>query len=233
MDRILVVEDERKLNDVIRDYLASLGYEVAQCYSGPEALEANSRERFSLIVLDLMLPVLDGIEVARRVRAAGSVPIIMLTARDSEADKLLGLEIGADDYITKPFSLRELGARIRAVLRRYSESAVVAVRGNGAQPVRHAGVELDSDRHRVTKGGKEISLTAAQFELLRVLMSDPGRVYSRRDLIEKISGYDYEGYERTVDVHVKNIRKVLEDDPANPRILLTVWGAGYKIGEDA
>jgi len=227
MERILVVEDERKLNDIVRDYLGSLGYAVTQAFTGPEALEATARERFSLIVLDLMLPVIDGLEVARRVRAAGSVPIIMLTARDSEADKLLGLEIGADDYITKPFSVRELGARVRAVLRRY----VSGEASRGDEPLRHAGVELDPARRRVTRDGRELELTSAQFDLLRILFSDPGRVFSRRDLIERMSGYDYEGYERTIDVHVKNIRKVLEDDPAEPKILLTVWGAGYKIGD--
>jgi DNA-binding response OmpR family regulator len=230
MERILVVEDERKINDVVRDYLSSLGFSVTQCFTGPEALEIAARERFSLIVLDLMLPVIDGIEVARRVRSAGNVPIIMLTARDSEADKLLGLEIGADDYITKPFSVRELGARVRAVLRRYSVST--GATGERAT-IELAGVALDSAKHRVTKNGKELPLTSAQFELLRILFADPGRVFSRGELIEKISGYEYEGYERTIDVHVKNIRKVLEDDPANPKILLTVWGAGYKIGDNA
>lgn len=230
MERILVVEDERKLNDVVRDYLSSLGYSVAQAFSGPEALEFHAKERFGLIVLDLMLPVLDGIEVARRIRTESDVPIIMLTARDSEADKLLGLEIGADDYVTKPFSVRELGARVRAVLRRY---AGPEDKSREESVLRHAGVELDSAKRRVTKDGREIPVTSAQFELLRLLFSEPGRVFSRRDLIEKISGYDYEGYERTIDVHVKNIRKAIEADPANPKILLTVWGAGYKIGEDA
>jgi DNA-binding response OmpR family regulator len=228
MERVLVVEDERKINDIVRDYLTSLGYSVTQCFTGLEAIEFNARERYSIIILDLMLPILDGIEVARRVRETSKVPIIMLTARDSEADKLLGLEIGADDYITKPFSVRELGARVRAVLRRYSPSDE---KDQGCEPLRHMGVELDPIKHRVTKGGRELELTSAQFELLRILFAEPGRVFSRRDLIEKMSEYDYEGYERTIDVHVKNIRKVLEDDPSEPRILLTVWGAGYKIGE--
>jgi DNA-binding response OmpR family regulator len=156
------------------------------------------------------------------------VPIIMLTARESEADKLLGLEIGADDYITKPFSVRELGARVRAVLRRY---AVAERAAPDLQPLCLAGVELDPAKRRVTKDGRLIELTSAQFELLRILFSEPGRVFSRGELIERISGYDYEGYERTIDVHVKNIRKAIEADPANPEILLTVWGAGYKAGE--
>lgn len=228
MERILVVEDERKMNDIVRDYLSSLGYGVTQCFTGSEALEASAREPFSLVVLDLMLPVLDGIEVARRLREAGDIPIIMLTARDSEADKLLGLEVGADDYMTKPFSVRELGARVRAVLRRY---AAGRNRRDGPEPISHGGIELDPGRRRATKNGTEFSLTSAQFDLLSVLLASPGRVFTRSELIERISGYTYEGYERTIDVHVKNIRKVLEDDPTNPRLLLTVRGIGYKIGE--
>ncbi len=226
------MEDERKINDVVRDYLASLGFSVTQCFTGPEAIDFVSRERFSLIVLDLMIPVIDGIEVARRIRVSGNVPIIMLTARDSEADTLLGLEIGADDYITKPFSVRELGARVRAVLRRYAASSAVLDAGARATFL-VSGVELDTVKHRVTRNGKELPLTAAQFELLRIMFAEPGRVFSRRELIEKIGGYEYEGYERTIDVHVKNIRKVLEIDPANPEILLTVWGTGYKIGDQS
>ncbi len=228
MQRILVVEDERKINDLVKDYLSSLGYGLTQAFTGQEALDAYKRQAPDLIVLDVMLPGVDGIEVARRIRLEGGVPIIMLTARDSEADKLLGLEIGADDYLTKPFSIRELGARVRAVLRRFAASDA-AVGENEVLTL--ADLILDPARRRVERGGREITLTSAQFEILRLLLSNPGKVYSRRELIEKISGYDYEGYERTVDVHVKNIRKALEDDPANPRFLLTVWGAGYKMAE--
>jgi DNA-binding response OmpR family regulator len=227
VERILVVEDERKLNDVVRDYLSSLGYEVSQCFTGPEALARCGAERFDLAVLDLMLPGLDGIEVARRIRAAGDLPIVMLTARDSEADKLLGLEVGADDYLTKPFSVRELGARIRAVLRRSGGRSA----DSAAAAVSHRGVCLDAAKRTVAKAGRGIDLTSAQFDLLRILLSAPGRVFTRGELIQTLSGYEYEGYERTIDVHVKNLRKALEDDPSEPTLILTVWGVGYKVAE--
>ena len=228
MEKILVVEDERKLNDIIRDYLSSLGYEVAQSFNGLDALKRCETETFDLAVFDLMLPGLDGLEAARRVRDKSDIAIIMLTARDSEADKLLGLEIGADDYLTKPFSVRELGARIRAVLRRCGNKRSAAVCGDS---VSHRGIELDVAKRAVTKGGRCVDLTSAQFELLRTLLQAPGRVFTRGELIETISGYEYEGYERTIDVHIKNLRKALEDNPAEPTLLLTVWGVGYKVQE--
>lgn len=228
MKRILVVEDEHKLNDIICDYLGAKGYAVMQCFTGTDAVKAASRERFDLIMLDLMLPGMDGIQVARRVRETDDIPIIMLTARDSEADKILGLETGADDYITKPFSVKELEARIRAVLRRYSFGEEKSKTGG---LIFHAGIELDPVKRLAKKNGKEITLTRAQFDLLSILLSEPGRVFTRSTLVEKVGGYEYEGYERTIDVHIKNIRKILEDDPGNPTILLTVWGIGYKIQE--
>jgi DNA-binding response OmpR family regulator len=228
MERILVVEDERKLSDIVRDYLSSLGYEVAQCFTGTEAIERFEAEGFDLAVLDLMLPGLDGIEVARRIRSRRDLPIIMLTARDSEADKLLGLEVGADDYMTKPFSVRELGARIRAILRRCARQRACAERG---ETIAHLGVELDAAKRKVTKAGRAVELTSAQFDLLRILLQSPGRVFTRGELIERMSGCEYEGYERTIDVHMKNLRKALEDDPGEPKLLVTVWGVGYKVQE--
>jgi len=228
MERILLVEDERKLNEVIRDYLMTMNYEVVQSYTGPEGLKAFESGGIDLVVLDLMLPGLDGIEVARRIRRNSDVPVIMLTARDSEADKLLGLEIGADDYMTKPFSVRELGARIRTVLRRCGIRKNPALWG---EPIRHRDVELDVSRWRVSRKGQPVEVTNAQFELLKILISSPGRVFTRGELIQEISGYEYEGYERTVDVHIKNLRKVLEDNPAEPEFLITVWGIGYKVQE--
>lgn len=227
MEYVVVVEDERKINDLIRDYLGSLGYRTAQAFDGPGALALLDSAKADLVVLDLMLPGLDGIEVLRRLRARGDhVPVIMLTARDSEGDKLLGLEVGADDYMTKPFSVRELGARIKAVLRRGKSAPQDA--GDHKVLDRH-GVVLDASRRSVRKNGSDVRLTSAQFDLLMMLMQDPGRVFTRQELIEHISGYAYEGYERTVDVQVKNIRKVLEDDPANPVLVQTVWGVGYRF----
>lgn len=228
MERILVVEDERKLNDVQKDYLSSLGYDVTQCYTGTDAARLLEGERFDLIVLDLHLPGLDGIEVARRCRASSNTPIIMLTARDSEADTLLGLEVGADDYMTKPFSVRELGARVRAVLRRSSDGAHAPSREG---TITHRSLALDQAKRSVSNDGKPVELTSAQFELLRVLLSQPGRVFTRGELIEAMSGYRYDGYERTIDVHIKNLRKALEDDPADPRLIGTVRGVGYKALE--
>jgi DNA-binding response OmpR family regulator len=228
MEKILVVEDERKLNDIVRDYLSSLGYEVVQCFNGQDALRYREAETFDLAVLDLMLPGLDGIEVARRMREKSDIPIIMLTARDAEADKLLGLEVGADDYMTKPFSVRELGARIRSVLRRCGNRHDDAACGDS---ISHRGIELEVVKRKVTKAGRTIELTSAQFDLLHLLLQTPGRVFTRGELIEKLSGYEYEGYERTIDVHIKNLRKALEDDPTAPQLLLTVWGVGYKVQE--
>lgn len=225
MEKILVVEDEKKINDLVRDYLVSLGFEVVQAFDGPSALVLAADQGPDLVVLDLMIPGLDGVEVARRLRRSQSVPIIMLTARDAEADKLLGLEVGADDYMTKPFSVRELSARIRAVLRRTGRT--------GAEPrvLSHGGLVLDPVRRSVTKAGRPVCLTSAQFEILRVLLGQPGRVFTRQELVEAVSGSAYEGYERTVDVQVKNIRKQIEENPGEPRLLVTVWRVGYKLEE--
>lgn len=228
MERILVVEDERKLNDAIRDYLAAKGFSVTQCLSGTEAASIAPEGKFDLIVLDLMLPGVDGTEVARRIRMTSDVPIIMVTARDAEADRILGFDVGADDYVVKPFSVRELEARIRAILKRCSKADAGA---DGGKPIVHAGIELDAGRRRASKNGKEIPLTRAQFEILSALLSSPGRVMTRTDLVERIGGYAYDGYERTIDVHIKNIRKAIETDPGKPEILLTVWGIGYKASE--
>lgn len=229
MNHILVVEDEKKLNDIVRDYLVSLGYSVDQSFSGPAAVDSALNKNFSLIVLDIMLPGFDGIEVIRRIHMVKEVPVIMLTARDAEADKLLGFEVGADDYMTKPFSIRELGARIRSVLHRYDGRALL---GYGQTKILTAGtVEIDCSRRIVKKSGRKILLTAAQFDLLGILFSKAGCAFSRNELINQLCGCEYEGYERTIDVHIKNIRKVLEDDPANPVIIQTVWGYGYKIAD--
>ncbi len=228
MEKILVVEDEKKLNDLIKDYLLSLGYEAVQCFNGIDALKLHESEKPDLMVLDLMLPGLDGLEVARRIRTSAGTPIIMLTSRDSEADKLLGLEIGADDYMTKPFSVRELCARIRAVLRR---AVAVSDAAEASSLIKLNEIEIDTSKRRVTKSGKEVPLTSAQFELLHLLFQSPGRVFTRGELIQALSGYKYEGYERTIDVHIKNLRKLIEDNPSVPDIILTVWGVGYKVKE--
>lgn len=227
METILIVEDEKKLNDLVRDYLTSLGYATFSCFDGLAAVDLMAQRNPDLIILDVMLPGIDGVEAAKRIRKASTVPIIMLTARETEADKLLGLEVGADDYMTKPFSIRELGARIRAVLRRTSGSG-----SPGRKLLEHGGLTLDGDKRQVTRNGVAVPLTSAQFDLLRVLMQEPGRVFTRKELIEATSGYVYEGYERTMDVHVKNLRKAVEDEPSRPVRIQTVWGVGYKFQDE-
>jgi DNA-binding response OmpR family regulator len=222
--RILVVEDDRKIAELVRLYLEKDGYRVQVAYDGSEGLELGRKGGQDLVVLDLMLPSIDGFDVARMLRAESKVPIIMLTARSTEDDKLRGLDIGADDYITKPFSPRELVARVRAVLRRSSED-------EGPEKVQLGEVVVDFVRHEALLQGEPIHLTPKEFRLLATLAREPGRAFSRLELLEKVFGYDYEGLERTLDVHVMNLRKKIEADPAQPKYVLTVYGLGYKIGD--
>ena len=227
---ILVVEDERKLNTMIADYLKALEYEVVSAYNGIDAVKLFRDHGPDLVVLDLMLPGIDGIDVIRKIRESSSTPIIMLTARAEETDKLMGLDSGADDYMTKPFSMKELAARIRAVLRR--------VEDHGRAPGREGSVlslgplVLDLSKRSVTKRGEVLKLTSLQFDILKYFMEQPGRVITRVDILEEIQEYGSEGYERTVDVHIKNIRKIIEDNPGEPEFILTVWGVGYKLAEE-
>lgn len=222
--KILVVEDEKKISELIEVYLTKEGFDVLTAFDGKTALEVAARENPDLIVLDLMLPELSGTEVTTELRKSSSVPIIMLTARAEEIDKLLGLELGADDYMTKPFSPRELVARVRAVLRRASGSSSAP-----AETIVAGDVRLDLARHEAKVGIRLLELTPTEFRLLAGLMESPGRVFSRLQLVDKVQGYAFEGYERTIDAHVKNLRKKLEDDPAHPRYIQTVYGVGYKF----
>jgi len=222
---VLVVDDERKIREVVRTYLEQSGYSVLLAESGQGALAAVARARPDLVVLDLMLADLSGEEVARSLRSVSDVPIIMLTARASEDDRIAGLRLGADDYLTKPFSPRELVARIEAVLRRAQggDPAAASSFDGGA-------LVLDLGRREVRLDGQLIELTRSEFDLLAALAQTPGRVYSRYELITRVSGYDYDGYERTVDAHVKNLRRKLGDDPRQARFVVTVTGVGYKLG---
>lgn len=225
MTRILVVEDEESLSEAIAFLLSKEGFEVEIAASGPAAIEKFDLNGADLILLDLMLPGLSGTEVCRQIRSKSAVPIIMLTAKDSEIDKVVGLELGADDYVTKPYSSRELIARIRAVLRRgeMSDSSVeVGVLTVG--PVR-----LDIDRHIITVNGLPISLPLKEFELLEFLMRNAGRVLTRIQLIDRVWGSDYVGDTKTLDVHIKRLRAKIEKDPANPEYIQTVRGMGYKM----
>jgi two-component system response regulator RegX3 len=221
--RILVVEDEESFSDALGFMLRKEGFTVSLAGTGPEALAVFEREQVDLILLDLMLPGMSGTDVCRTVRAKSRVPIIMVTAKDSELDKVLGLELGADDYVTKPFSSRELVARIRAVLRRNVDEF-------DADPVVEAGpVRIDPDRHLVQVNGHSVNLPLKEFDLLEYLVRNAGRVLTRGQLIDRIWGSDYVGDTKTLDVHVKRLRAKVEPDPAHPVHLVTVRGLGYKF----
>jgi len=222
---ILVVDDEPQLVKVLRGYLEQSGFRVVTAADGPGALAQFKHEKPDLILLDLNLPGLDGIDVARRLRTTSNVPIIMVTARVEETDRLIGLELGADDYITKPFSPREVVARVRAVLRRADATATPP------EIIRAADVEIDLTRHSVVRGGESVALTPTEFGLLAALARDPGRVLTRLQLLEAAQGDAFEGYERTVDAHIKNLRAKLERDPKKPEYVLTVFGVGYKFND--
>ncbi len=225
--KILVVDDDRKTANLIRLYLERDGYGVLMAYDGRQALDLVRQRQPDLIVLDLMLPAVDGLDVCRILRAESTIPIIMLTAKTTEEDKLLGLDLGADDYITKPFSPREVVARVRAVLRRAG-----ATRDQGPSEVRFGELVVDFLSHEVRRGGVPLHLTPKEFKLLEALVREPGRAFSRLDLLERVFGLDYEGLERTVDVHIMNLRKKIEPDPTRPTYIQTVYGVGYKFAED-
>jgi DNA-binding response OmpR family regulator len=221
---ILVVDDDRKTVDLIRLYLEKDGYRVLVAYDGRRALELAMARQPGLIILDLMLPLLDGLDVCRTLQSEFEIPIIMLTARTTEEDKLEGLDLGADDYVTKPFSPRELVARVRAVLRRARTKKEA-----GLPEVRFGDLVIDFIRHEARVGNQSVHLTPKEFNLLETLVQQPGRVFSRLELLEHAFGFDYEGFERTVDVHVMNLRKKIEPDPGRPTYIQTVYGLGYKF----
>ena len=222
--RILLVEDEKAIRDAVAAYLERAGYWVTPAADGQEAVDAFSLHQFDLVILDLMLPKLPGEKVCRIIRDTSDVPIIMLTAKGEVEDRIVGLELGADDYLIKPFSPRELVARVRALLRRAHIDS---------EPQREVldfgGLTIDLNGHKVLVNDEEIDLTASEFKLLTTLSRYPGRVYSRMELVEKVLGYDFEGYERTIDSHVKNLRAKIGDDPRNPRWIYTVHGVGYRF----
>jgi two-component system response regulator RegX3 len=224
MTRVLVVEDEDSISEPLAYMLRKEGFEVSVAENGPAGLATFDREGADLVLLDLMLPGLSGTEVCRELRARSAVPVIMLTARDSEVDKVVGLELGADDYVTKPFSHRELVARIRAVLRRHGATAAEDGAALEAGPVR-----MDVDRHLVTVGGDPVQLPLKEFDLLELLLRNVGRVLTRSQLIDRVWGSDYVGDTKTLDVHVKRLRAKIEPDPTVPKHLLTVRGLGYKL----
>ena len=224
MTRVLIVDDEPAIVRLIRDYLERAGFEVVTAGNGEDAFQVFARGRPDLVILDLTLPRMDGLDVARALRRAGDVPIIMLTARTEEADRVAGLELGADDYVTKPFSAREIVARVRAVLRRAQAAAMHedVVRVGDA-------IVLDAPRMHVEVDGRDVPLTATEFQLLLHMARQPGRVFTRAQLLDAVHGVAVELYERAIDAHVKNIRRKLEPDPRSPRHLQTVFGVGYRL----
>ncbi len=233
--KILIIEDERQLVRTLRGYLEQAGYEVITALDGRTGYFMARQEKPDLIILDLMLPEMDGLDVCRALRrdpdpAVAEVPIIMLTARVEETDRVLGLELGADDYVTKPFSPRELVARVRAMLRRLKPTG--EGRAQASSPLRAGDLVLDPVRREVRVEGTLVDLTPTEYEILHLLMSHPGRPFSRAEILERVQGIAFEGYERSVDVHIKNLRRKLRDDPRNPRYIQTVYGVGYKFVGD-
>ncbi|MGZ5384416.1 MAG: response regulator transcription factor [Acidimicrobiia bacterium] len=224
---VLIIDDERELRTMLSSYLKKEGFETLEAADGPQGLESAAKGEPDLIILDVGLPGIDGFEVLRRLRQRSDVPVIMLTARSEEMDRVVGLTVGADDYVTKPFSPREVSARITAILRRSS----MATRSgeDEEQALRFEGLIIDSAKREVVCDGKPVEVSTLEFDLLVALASSPGRVFSRQQLMEKVWGWDYFGVDRVVDVHMVNIRKALGDDPAHPRFIGTVRGVGYKF----
>jgi len=224
--KVLVVDDDVKTVELVKLYLERDGYQALTAYDGVEALRLARERCPNLIVLDLMLPDIDGLEVCRILRHESDIPIIMLTARTTDQDKLIGLGLGADDYVTKPFSPKVLAARVRAVLRRLPGE-------RGPEQIKHDELSMNFTKHEAWFAGRPLNLTSVEFKLLGVLAKEPGRVFSRASLIEEALGYDFEGFDRTIDVHILNLRRKLEPDPSHPRFIKTVYGIGYKfvVGE--
>jgi len=220
---ILVVDDKANIRTLVREYLTEQGYRVVISDNGRNALYTARQEKPDLILLDIMMPEMDGYEFIRRFRMESGTPIILLTAKLEESDKVIGLELGADDYITKPFGMREMAARIKTVLRRAGSTAPPG------RVLRVADITLDQEEHSVTVAGREVRLTPSEFDLLSILMSAPGRVFSRTDLLESIQGTAFEGIARTIDQHIRNLRSKIEPDPAQPRYIETIFGVGYRF----
>ena len=226
MAKILVVDDEKVLVKGIKFNLENEGYQVEVGYDGEQAVELARNGGFDLIILDLMMPKIDGLQACMRIREFSNVPVIMLTARSEDTDKIIGFECGADDYITKPFNILELKARVRALLRR---AGMAAQQKGGGGKLTMGHITLDADARAAWKDGQSVELTAKEFDLMELLLRNPGRVYSRENLLNVVWGYEYAGDYRTVDVHIRRLREKLELDPANPQYILTKWGVGYYL----
>lgn len=230
--RILIIEDDKNIADLLILHLGDSGYDTTHCERGSDGLNAALEEKFDLVVLDIMLPDLDGFEICKRLRSEESyVPILMLTSKSEEMDRVLGLELGADDYLTKPFSIRELIARVKAIFRRV-ESISNQSGGEDAKGILRIGdLEIDIEKRKTTLSGKPVELTVKEFDLLKLFSSNPGRAYSRELLLSMVWGYQFDGYDHTVNSHINRLRSKIEDDPANPKFIKTVWGYGYRFAE--
>ncbi|EAX47354.1 two component transcriptional regulator, winged helix family [Thermosinus carboxydivorans Nor1] len=223
---VLIVDDDVKIAALLKAYFEKDGFITYIAHDGYQALDKIREQKPDIVVLDLMLPGIDGWEVCRRARKIGDIPILMLTARDEEADRLIGLEMGADDYVTKPFSAREVVARVRAILRRSHKIAAQP------EPIKVGNLLIDAERHVIIKDDEILDMTPTEFKILQLLATNKGRVFSRLQLIEQVQGYASEGYERTIDVHIKNIRRKIENNPKEPKYIITVYGVGYKFAGD-
>lgn len=223
--KILIVDDEPNIVELLKFNLQNAGYETLEASSGTQGLEIIQKEKVDLVILDIMLPGLDGMEVCRKIREKSELPILMLSARSAEMDKVWGLELGADDYLTKPFSPRELLARVKAILRRTGNSSVSGVE------IKFKDLTLNQEQHRVLVKGEEVDLTLTEYQLLELMMKNPGRVFSRDYLLEALWGHDYFGDPRTIDVHIRHLREKIEPNPGRPQYILTVRGVGYKFRE--
>lgn len=232
MRKVLIIEDDIQISALLEIHLADLSCEVMRSRNGKEGLELASKNTFDLLILDLMLPGMDGMEVCRRVRMAGNnTPIIILSAKSEEIDKILGLESGADYYLTKPFSVREFIARVKAVFRRMEEEREEAARSN-RQRIKFGDLEVDMDKRKITLNNSRVELSPKEFDLLSFLVSNPGKSYSRKHLLNLVWGYDFEGYEHTVNSHINRLRGKIEADISNPKYILTTWGIGYRFNEE-
>lgn len=227
MQKILIVDDEENIVSLIDYNLKSAGFQTLVAFNGRDGLSTALEHHPDLIILDLMLPKMDGFDVVRELRKSSSIPVLMLTARSEEFDRVLALELGADDYLIKPFSVRELIARVKAILRRSAGNKEEA----SSKMLQVGSITIDEEKHQVYVDENEIDLTTKEYDLLKLLMTNPGRVFSREKLLEQLWDYEYFGDTRTIDVHIRHLRKKIEEDAANPRYLKTVWGVGYKFGE--
>lgn len=227
---VLIVEDDKAIVELLEIHIKDLDCEVLKAYDGEQGLELALQHTPDLVILDVSMPKMDGFEVCQKIRAKQNTPIMMLTAKSEEIDRVLGLEIGADDYLTKPFSIRELVARIKAIFRRTKMNTEVKEEVDGL--LKFEGLTIDIEKRKIVQGNKKVDLSPKEFELLVLMASKPGRSYSRSDLLNLIWGYDFDGYEHTVNSHINRLRAKIEDDMANPNFIITSWGVGYKFNED-